>query len=325
MLARWRRSDPTRSPLVRAASILGVALAAVFALAGSAGAQSDPTSTPSEQIVFSGHLVVAEGETVDSAVIFNGPATIDGRVTESLVVFNGRTVITGTVERDVVVFSGSVTVRSGATIGGNLVTLESPSVEPGATVRGEQRRVSTEFDAAEFGFASRFAWWVGYTVSTLLLGLALLGLAPGFDPSVARAARERTGVSIGLGVAAFFLLPLVAVLLLVIVVAIPLGLFLMLAFGLLYTAGYVTAAHVLGRRLVAPPKSRFVAFLAGWAILRGLALIPVIGGLVWMLAAIFGLGVLWVAARRSATTPPGTPETPAAPVPAMPPTPEATA
>ena len=67
------------------------------------------------------------------------------------------------------------------------------------------------------------------------------------------------------------MLPLAAVLLLVIVVAIPLGLFLMLAFALLYTIGYVAGAHVLGRRLMAPPKSRFVAFLVGWAILRAIA------------------------------------------------------
>jgi hypothetical protein len=289
--------------------MLAVGLAAVLALAGPAGAQTEAAGTPTEQIVFSGRLIVAEGETVDSAVIFNGPATIDGRVTESLVVFNGDTVVAGTVDGDVVVFNGSVTVRSGATIGGDLVTVDDPEVEPGATVRGEQRRVSAELDAAEFGFASRFAWWVAYSVSTLLLGLTLLGLAPGFDLSVARTARERPGLSIGLGAAAFFLLPVVAVLLLAIVVAIPLGLFLLLAFGLVYTVGYVAAAHALGRRLVAPPKSRFVAFLAGWAILRALALIPVVGGLVWTLAAIVGLGVLWVAARRPAVSPPGAPAT----------------
>ena len=322
MFERRRRSDHHRAPIVRAVTMLGVALAAVLTLAGPAGAQSDPTSTPTEQIVFSGRLVVAQGETVDSAVIFNGPATIAGRVTESLVVFNGDTVITGTVAQDVVVFNGSLTVRSGATVNGDLVSVDSPTVEPGATVRGDQRRVSAEFDAAEFGFASRLAWWVAYSVSTLLLGLALLGLAPGLDLSLARAARDRTGVSIGLGAAAFFLLPVVAVLLLVIVVAIPLGLFLLLAFALLYTIGYVGGAHVLGRRIVAPPKSRFVAFLAGWAILRGVALIPVLGGLVWMLAAIVGLGALWVAARRSAASPPEAPETGAATM--MPPIPEAT-
>src|SRR5688500_13735065 len=151
--ARRRRPHHHGPTITRAASMLGIALGALLVLAGPAGAQGDPTSTPTEQIVFSGRLIVAEGETVDSAVIFNGPATIEGRVTEALVVFNGDVEITGTVDRDVVVFNGSVSVRSGATVGGNLVTVDSPNVEPGATVRGEQRRVSAEFDAAEFGFA----------------------------------------------------------------------------------------------------------------------------------------------------------------------------
>jgi hypothetical protein len=209
-----------------------------------------------------------------------------------------------------------VTVRSGATIGGNLVTVDDPEVQPGATVRGEERRVNTEFDATTFGFASRIAWWIGYSVSTLLLGLALLGLAPGLDAALAQAVRERTGASFGFGAVAFFLLPVVAVVLMVIVLAIPLGLFLLLALALVYTIGYVAGAHALGRRLLGPPRSRFVAFLAGWAILRAIALIPVVGGLVWLVAAVVGLGALWVAARRSPATPLAGPEAP--PLPPMP-------
>ena len=38
-----------------------------------------------------------------------------------------------------------------------------------------------------------------------------------------------------------------------------------------------------------------VAFLAGWAILRVVALIPILGGLVWFAAVVFGLGALVVA------------------------------
>jgi uncharacterized membrane protein YedE/YeeE len=38
-----------------------------------------------------------------------------------------------------------------------------------------------------------------------------------------------------------------------------------------------------------------VAFLAGWAILRVVALIPILGGLVWFAAVVFGLGALAVA------------------------------
>jgi hypothetical protein len=310
---RARSGGTPRPRMVRLAVVAGCVLAICLMTAGIAHAQDTGSSSHDEQIVLSGRLLVAEGETVDAAVIFNGPATIDGRVVESVVVFNGDAVVSGTVEGDVVVFNGSTLVTSGATIRGNLITVDAPTVEPGATVEGEQRRVTARFDAASFGFASRIAWWLAYTFSTLLLGLALLGFAPGLDRALPEASRTQTGAAIGFGAAAFFLLPVVAALLVAIVVAIPLGVFLLLALALLYTIGYVAAAHVLGRRLVAAPKSRFVAFLAGWGILRLIALIPLIGGIAWITATVFGLGVLLVAARRARSAPP------ASQVPAMPP------
>jgi hypothetical protein len=54
--------------------------------------------------------------------------------------------------------NGDVTVRSGAQIDGDLVTSQSPTVEPGATVSGQQQRISTRFNAGVIGFASRVAW-----------------------------------------------------------------------------------------------------------------------------------------------------------------------
>jgi hypothetical protein len=42
-----------------------------------------------------------------------------------------------------------------------------------------------------------------------------------------------------------------------------------------------------------------VAFLLGWAILRAVALIPILGGLVWFAAVAFGLGVLLVTIWRA--------------------------
>jgi len=284
-------------------------------LAGPALADSADRLNSRDQIVLNGKLTVAEGETVDTAVLGHGIATIDGTVAGALVVFDGRTDISGTVQGDVFAFNGTVTVHSGAVIDGDLVTRESPNVESGATIRGKQQRVSARFDAADFGFASRVAWWIGYSVSTLVLGLLLLLIMPTLDTAIVRGMRERMGGAIGFGVLLFFLLPIVAVLFLVVIVAIPLGLFLLLALALLYTVGYVAGAHAIGRRLVkSPTSSRFVAFLAGWAILRVFGLIPVIGGIVWTLASIFGLGLLWVAARRS---PPALmPEQPAMPPPA---------
>ncbi len=291
-----------------ASLVIGVALAAP-----SLAQDSNDELTPRDQIVLNGQLLVAGDQTVDTALIFHGPATIDGTVTGSVVVFDGVTDVSGTVRGDVFVFNGAVTVRSGAEVDGDLVTQETPTIEPGATVKGQQQRVTTRLNAAKIGFASRIAWWIGYSVSTLILGLLLLAFAPALDLAIARSARERTGAALGFGAVVFFVLPIVSVLFLVIVVAIPLGLFLLLALAFLYTVGYVAGAHALGRMPVKAPTSRFLAFLAGWAILRVLGFVPVLGGVVWALASIAGLGVLWVAARRSV------PEAP--PIPAMPPPP----
>jgi hypothetical protein len=217
--------------------------------------------------------------------------------------------ITGTVQGDVVVFNGKVSVASSGVVRGKVVSQSTPNIASGASVASQQR-VST-IDWGTVGLVSRFAWWFGYSISVLILGLLLLLFAPRLDEALIGAWERRRGASIGLGVAAFFLLPIVAILLLAIVIAVPLGLFLLLALALLYTLGYVAATHLLGRLLLKPPRSRYVAFLVGWAILRVLALIPFVGGLVWVLASILGLGLLFVAGRRGATV-----ET-ASPVPPM--------
>jgi cytoskeletal protein CcmA (bactofilin family) len=295
------------------AFLMAFVIMVVLAIPASAqGSASDPTSR--DQIVLSGQLIVPQDDTVDTALIFHGPASIDGTVTGSVVVFDGRTDVSGHVEGDVVVFNGAVTVRSGAQIGGDLVTTDTPTVEPGATITGHRQRVATRFDAGDIGFASRVGWGGGCAISTHRLGLLLLLIAPALDGAIDRTSRERTGASIGLGVAVFFLLPLVAVLFLVVVVAIPLGVFLLLALALLYTIGYVAGAHAIGRRVVKPPTSRFLGFLLGWGIVRVIGLVPILGGLVWTLVTIVGLGVLWVASRRAGKEEMIPPAPPPAPV-----------
>jgi hypothetical protein len=249
-----------------------------------------------DQVVLTGRLLVESDRTVDTAAIFNGPATIEGTVREDLFVLNGDTEVAGTVNGDVVVFNGDVTVRSGAEIGGDLVTQTAPTVEEGATIRGSRSNVATKFDYDMGGFAGRFVWWLGYTVSVLILGLLLLAFAPRLDEAVVETMRQRLGSSIGWGIGLFFLLPIASVLLLVTVVGIPLGLFVLFALALIYTIGYTVATHAVGR-LVMRSSSRYVAFLVGLVILRALALIPIVGGLLWLVASVWGLGLLAVAIR----------------------------
>jgi hypothetical protein len=294
------------------------ACSVVIVAAPSAFAQDEGTTPAADdQVVLTGELLVPDGATVATALIFNGDATIEGTATESVVVFNGDVEISGTVGDDVVAFNGRVIVRSGAEIDGDIASRRAPRIEDGATVRGEVKGISGRFDLEGLGWIGRYVWWFGYTISTLVLGLVLLLFAPGLDAPLTEVFRRRMGGSFGFGAAIFFLLPIAAVLLLVVVVTIPLGLFLLLALALLYTLGYVAGAHVLGRQLTKPPSSRFLAFLIGWLILRGIGLIPVLGGLVWVVASIAGLGAIVLAARGS--RPVAVPPVPTAPIPAPPP------
>lgn len=305
------------SLLVRTLLVASLFIVAALAFAAPAAAQSpDERLESDDQIVLNGRLVVPEGETVGMAVILNGSATIDGTVREGVVVLNGDADISGTVADDVVVVNGDLVVRSGADVGGDLVSQDTPVVEEGATVRGSTTNVATRFDWEGFGFASRFAWWVGYSASSLLLGLVLLLVLPVLDASAISAWRERTGEAIGWGVGLFFLLPLAAVLLLVTILALPLGAFILFGLALLYSVGYVAGVTILGRLVIRPPTSRFLAFLVGWLIARAFALIPVVGGLAFLIASVVGLGVLVVAARRHEAIPARVESPPPPPVPA---------
>jgi hypothetical protein len=270
-------------------------------LAPAASAQDDDGPDTDDQVVLTGRLVVLEGESVQTAVIFNGEALIEGTVTETLVVFNGRTEITGTVGEDVIVFNGSVVLRSGSRVAGDVVSRQAPLIEDGATVGGSIDDLPTRWDFWNVTFVGRLAWWLGYTVSTFMLGLVLLLLAPGLDPASVRALKDRLGGTIGFGLLLFVLLPIVAVLLFITIVGIPLGLFLLLALALVYSIGYVIGALALGRLLVKETTSRYLAFLVGWVALRMFALIPLVGGIAWLVGTVLGLGTLWVAARAART------------------------
>jgi hypothetical protein len=276
----------------------------------------DGSGAAHDQIVLTGRLVVAADETVDTAVILDGPAQVDGTVRKSLVVLHGDAEVSGNVHQDVVVLNGDVVIRSGAVIGGDLVTGSTPTVEEGATIRGDRSNAITRFDF-DFAtsFAGRIAWWVVYSVSVLIFGLLLLAFAPRLFPAVRDAAKAGVGSSIGWGFGLFFLLPIGSVLLLVTVVGIPLGVFTLLALAFLYTLGYVVAIIGLGSRLLSSTRSRFVAFFGGWVVLRLFALIPFVGGWLWFLGSVWGLGLLAVAIRRGHT------EVPAGPPPPMPPVP----
>jgi hypothetical protein len=280
---------------IRALALVSLVVGLGIIMASPAFAQSDEGSP---QVVITGRAIVAPNETNSSIVIADGPVLIAGTVTGSVVAFHGPVTISGTVDGSVYSFSDRVTLLSGARVDGDIRSQKTAVIASDATVGGTVGGVDfSKFNQA--AWVSRYVWWFGVTVSTLLLGLLVLAF-PERAQDALRTAAGRTWPSIGWGLIWFFALPIAAVILCVTIVGLPLGLAVLFALGLIYLIGYVAAAWWLGG-VVARRASRFVAFLAGWGILRAAALIPFLAGALWTVATIFGLGLITIAlwSRRS--------------------------
>jgi hypothetical protein len=294
------------------AALLSASLALLLAT-GTASAATD-------HVVITGGGGVPPGQTAGDVIVLDGPVTIAGRATGDVVAVSGPVRVTGRVDGDLIAATDRAFLAPTARVGGDLrYGDERPVLAPGASVGGKVTNENWADAANGGGFVSAFAWWLAVSVSTLIVGALLVWLAPGALHAAERAVREHLGATVGWGVAIAIGVPLLAILALVTLVGIPFGVALLLAAIPVLLIAYATSAWIVGRRVLrGRSSSPWVALLAGWAILRVLALIPVVGGLVGLVATVVGLGALTVAlwhARRPGA-PAARPEAPPAGTPA---------
>ncbi len=259
------------------------------------------TGDPQDKVVAYGDVVVAPGEAVGDLIVLHGDVLVRGTVHGDIVDIDGNVTIRGAVGGDVVTIGKRATLGRRAHVGGDVKWVnDRPTVSPGAVVGGKVERFTntSSFSLSTFEFALGF--WVITSVSLLLAGLLLLLLAPRAADAVVRTARSGAGASVVSGIVVLIGFPILAVVLLVTVVGTPLGVGMLLVYAPLLTIGYLAAALAFGRRL-RKSAGRVGAFLVGLVILRVLALIPILGALISLVATIFGLGAVFVAARRART------------------------
>jgi hypothetical protein len=286
---------------VRAAlAALLCALLALLLVAESASAAPD-------HVVITGGATVPAGQTVGDVVVLDGTVRIAGHATGNVVSVSGPVRLTGRIDGDLIAVSDRAVLGPTARVGGDLrYGDERPALAPGATVAGDVTKEDWADAAGGWGWVSMLGWWLAVSVSTLIVGLLLVWLARRALGAAERSVRERLGVTVAWGVAIAIGVPLLAVLALVTLVGIPFGVALLLAAIPVLVVAYATSAWILGRRMLGERSaSPWLALLAGWAVLRVLALIPIAGGLVGLVATIVGLGALTVAVWRARS--PGAP------------------
>jgi hypothetical protein len=252
-------------------------------------------ASSNDRVVIVGDVLVDRGQTTGDVLVADGDVTVRGTVDGDLVVGDGDVTIRGKVTGDVVTLAGTAILGRRAQVDGDVVYADKkPQVASGAQVGGKVKKV----DAGDVGLGLDIAFWAAVTVSTFLLGLLLLLLFPKAADAFARSFKAKTGMAALVGVLTFLLLPVIGVGLLFTILGIPLGVGLLLALLPLYGLAYTVSAFAIGR-LILKTSPRLISFLVGLVILRGLAIIPFAGGIVWVVATILGLGAIVLTALRS--------------------------
>jgi len=282
---------------VLARTRLTIAFLALLALALPASASAGTRSDAGDAIVVvSGDVTVPAGKTVKGVFIAHGDADIAGRVDGDVVVLSGDALVAGTIEGDLVTAGGTARLTRTAHVTGDVrYGSDRPVVSNAARVNGDVTNEDWSGSLDFLPFLGGFLIWLAISVSSFLLGALLLLIAPRAAEALEAQARERLGPVIAIGFALLICLPIAAVLAAVLIVGIPLAIGILLALAPLAAIAYTVSAYVLGRRLVKAPRGSMLAFLAGLALLRALALVPILGLLVGLAAVIFGFGLLGAA------------------------------
>ena len=304
------RAMPLRPSLRVATCVVGVA--ATLAVAGSALAQSPspaqdtaPAPRPGadvarteDQVMLSGTVTVPRGQSVGEVVVFHGRAIVAGVVVGDVVVLDGPVAISGQVGGSVVAMNGPIRLASTASVAGDVLGAQSVRLEPGALVGGDVRNDVAFTPRGTLAALGALLGAVAIAISALLLLLLLVALAPRGLDRVATAARTAPFASLGWGAVVAIALPLLAIAAAASILGLPLGLSLLLGFGLIALAGYALSVYAVGRSIVQEPRGRSGAVLAGWGVSAAIGLVPFLNLVVWSLGSMFGLGAAVVAVWR---------------------------
>jgi cytoskeletal protein CcmA (bactofilin family) len=286
-----------------------------------AGSVSQDVRVVGGQITLNGsvgrNLTVAGGDVdlSESAVVAGGLVSAGGRVRlaapigSSARIAAGSAIVSGPVRGNLDVMTGDLRLTSKAAVSGGLTywSQEQASIDSGAKVAGgvtrkalpEMSRPRAETLLGALAGVVIVAKLVS-AASTLILGLLLIYLFPGYTQSTVSTLSARPGASFGIGLVALIITPVAATMLLVTVFGMPIGL---MAIALYLVAIFLVRVFVImwiGRVLLAWRGNEVRntwALVVGLIVYSLLTLIPFVGGLVALSAILFGLGASLLADR----------------------------
>lgn len=257
----------------------------------------------------SGSVTIDDDASIGRSVVVGaGSVRFDGPIVRGVTIGAGDATFNSSIGSSVVAGVGNIALGQRASINGNLNywSENEASIASGALVSGETTRhiptqAQREFPKkdvfANFGaFAS-----VAMFVSTLILGFALIRIAPVFTQDVVKHLKSRPFASLGVGLAFLILFPIISLLLLVTVVGIPIALILLFATIVVCMFIKVFVSIFIGQFVQNKfklNKSVNMALVVGLLIYTLFTRLPIIGTLVAIILSVGTFGAVLTTKRN---------------------------
>ncbi|MAN62659.1 MAG: hypothetical protein CMI60_12020 [Parvibaculum sp.] len=268
-------------------------------------------------------IVIADDVTVDGDVWLAGRRiVVDGTVYGDLDIRGQSVLLNGPVDGDVSVWAVDLVLGPDTEINGNLsyYTSSSAEIAEDARVEGE---TESHFFSDEGGVAPETPEdWRGrwedpgsdnVTLELTLPGALILAifagilvfLAPRWSDKLQLAAVDSPALAIFYGLVWMLGLPVVAVFAAFTIIGLPFAFLLIVLYGVVFGAGMVTAAIILGGFLVDlaglefgdGPGRRLALVVVGALVLWAGAGVPLLGGFFWFASIALGIGGILIAGR----------------------------
>ena len=266
-----------------------------------------------------GTLTVADSARVGDDLVFGaGQVYVLGEVEGDVKGGAETLVIAGRVGGDVQVKVGTLEVKPGAVIEGNLsYTAGTEADIPAGAVKGsvaftegvEEEDVKEEVREGlgalgPLFFLAGITWKIAAYLMALVAGIVLILLLPGRMAGASDSIRTHTGASAGWGAIALFVTPLAAIVVCITVVGLPVGLITLVLWGALLYLSHLPVSMFIGHLILGHSKPLvgkgfMIGCLAlGLLLFTLLTAIPLVGGLIWLASALFGMGAFVVVEKR---------------------------
>lgn len=287
--------------------MLAVVAGALVAFPAAANAQS---TDPGDGVLVrvDGDTTIAAGENVGTVVVISGELIMEGTA-KRVVLINGTAAMSGATIGTMVVVHGTVELGEGSVVTGNVWLPDSTmTVDGTARVEGKVVDDTAGYARALLILGALFALGVG--VLAILSALAFAAIAPGLARKSTMAIREDFSRVVLSGLVLWIAVPAASIFLFVTVIGTPTAVaiwaFVLPAIGFV---GYLVSAVLIGQLIVgtdANSAHQYRAAGVGALVLVALSLVPVLGGVVGMVAAILGGSALallaWNSIRSQETT-----------------------